>query len=182
MPSSSLLTDTSAKQYTLSPVGLCFVILNEDNGYVLSWNTMTGGSLLVMASTVTWVTYIVMTRPLVQRLPASFVTTYALSVGALGLLIAAIPDFASPDWTVVTPGGWAGLVFSGCISMGLCNHVWTLGIQRLGGNRTTLYSNLIPLMAVGGGFVFLGEHLSGLQTIGATAVLVGVVVARRACR
>jgi len=32
------------------------------------------------------------------------------------------------------------------------------------------------------GFVFLGEHLSDLQTIDAMALLAGVVVARRACR
>ena len=67
---------------------------------------------------------------------------------------------------------------AGLVSTGLCNLVWAKGIQRLGGNRTSLYSCVTPVVAAVAGMVFLGELLTPLQALGGVAVLGGLGWAR----
>jgi drug/metabolite transporter (DMT)-like permease len=89
-----------------------------------------------------------------------------------------MPSFAAQDWGVVTLGGWAGLLYSGLLAIGLGYAIWVKGVQRLGGSRTAVYSNLTPIIATLTGVIFLGEHITALQIVGAACVLGGIVLTR----
>ena len=109
--------------------------------------------------------------------PAAVAEHTAGNVPIPGLLIAT-PSFAAQDWGAVTPGGWAGLLYSGLLAIGLGYAIWVKGVQRLGGSRTAVYSNLTPIIATLTGVIFLGEHITALQIVGAACVLGGIVLTR----
>ncbi len=71
---------------------------------------------------------------------------------------------------------WAYAPFAGLV---VAYVIWYTGVQRLGGARTAVYSNLVPVVALVVGWVFLGETLAPLQAAGAGLAIGGVALARR---
>jgi drug/metabolite transporter (DMT)-like permease len=51
-------------------------------------------------------------------------------------------------------------------------------VQAIGGPRTAVYNNLVPMVTVVASWVLLGETLGLLQAAGAAIVLAGVSLAR----
>jgi drug/metabolite transporter (DMT)-like permease len=161
----------------LSCLGLGLVIVGGSKTLSLAPETLLG-DVLTLGAAVCWGTYTVMARPVVARLNPLVVTAYAVLIGAAALLLIATPSFAAQDWGVVTLGGWAGLLYSGLLAIGLGYAIWVKGVQRLGGSRTAVYSNLTPIIATLTGVIFLGEHITALQIVGAACVLGGIVLTR----
>lgn len=161
----------------LSCLGLGLVIVGGSKTLSLAPETLLG-DVLTLGAAVCWGTYTVMARPVVARLNPLVVTAYAVLIGAAALLLIATPSFAAQDWGAVTPGGWAGLLYSGLLAIGLGYAIWVKGVQRLGGSRTAVYSNLTPIIATLTGVIFLGEHITALQIVGAACVLGGIVLTR----
>ena len=58
--------------------------------------------------------------------------------------------------------------------------LWNDAVQRIGPSRTATYSNLIPVIALFTGVLFLGEPLSVGQVVGGALVICGLLVVRRA--
>jgi drug/metabolite transporter (DMT)-like permease len=56
--------------------------------------------------------------------------------------------------------------------------LWYWGVQRIGGARTAAYTNLTPIVALCGAWLWLEEVPSFLQLAGAAVVLVGLSLAR----
>ena len=161
----------------LSCLGLGLVIVGGSKTLSLAPETLLG-DVLTLGAAVCWGTYTVMARPVVARLNPLVVTAYAVLIGAAALLLIATPAFAAQDWGVVTLGGWAGLLYSGLLAIGLGYAICVKGVQRLGGSRTAVYSNLTPIIATLTGVIFLGEHITALQIVGAACVLGGIVLTR----
>jgi len=161
----------------LSFLGLLLVVLGGSKALSLTPDTLVGDALTVGAA-LCWATYTVMARPLVARLNSLVVTTVSLVIGAGALLLIATPSFLAQNWSAVRLGGWAGLLYSGLLAIGLGYAVWIKGVQRLGGARTAVYSNLVPIVAAITGVIFLGERISPVQIGGAACVLGGIVLTR----
>lgn len=161
----------------LSFLGLLLVVLGGSKALSLTPDTLVGDALTVGAA-LCWATYTVMARPLVARLNSLVVTTVSLVIGAGALLLIATPSFLAQNWSAVRLGGWAGLLYSGLLAIGLGYAVWIKGVQRLGGARTAVYSNLVPIVAAITGVIFLGERISPVQIVGAACVLGGIVLTR----
>ena len=53
-------------------------------------------------------------------------------------------------------------------------------MRQIGSARTSVYSNVIPLVAMATAVLFLGEPLRLTNVLGATAVLLGVALTRTA--
>jgi drug/metabolite transporter (DMT)-like permease len=51
-------------------------------------------------------------------------------------------------------------------------------LQAVGGPRTAVYSNLIPVATLIASWLLLGETLGALQALGGAIVLAGVSLAR----
>ena len=161
----------------LSFVGLGLVIVGGSQTLSLAPKTLLG-DVLTLGAAVCWGTYTVMARPVVARLNPLVVTAYAVLIGAAALLLIAMPSFAAQNWGAVTFGGWVGLLYSGLLAIGLGYTIWVKGVQRLGGSRTAVYVNLTPIIATFTGVIFLGEHITALQIVGAACVLGGIVLTR----
>ena len=56
--------------------------------------------------------------------------------------------------------------------------LWYYGVSELGNTRTSTYSNLTPVVAVVGAWLFLGETPKVAQLIGAVVIISGVTIAQ----
>ena len=136
------------------------------------------GDLLMVAAVCLWAVYAVASVPLLRRHSPIALTGYSMAMGTLMYLPFAAGELARMSWRTVTPGAWAGLVFSGVFALFAAYIVWHTAIQRIGNVRTSMFSNLIPVTALATAVLFLGDRLTGRQAVGAAAVLAGVGLTR----
>ncbi|MBE22027.1 MAG: hypothetical protein CL481_07625 [Acidobacteria bacterium] len=72
---------------------------------------------------------------------------------------------------------WFALFVS--LGVGVRLFFWAYAIQAIGSTRTSLYVNLVPVIATVSAWVWLDERLSPLQLLGAIAVITGIILSRR---
>jgi drug/metabolite transporter (DMT)-like permease len=64
------------------------------------------------------------------------------------------------------------------LSLNLSYWIWYTGLKKLGGSRTSVYSYLMPIVAIVVAAVWLGEPISGNQIAGAGAIFGGLLITR----
>ena len=84
----------------LSFIGVALAIMSHKEATISP--NMLFGDIITVCAAFCWSTYIVMVRPLVDRIPTLAVTTITLSIGAAGLLLIAIPSLISQNWSTVS--------------------------------------------------------------------------------
>jgi drug/metabolite transporter (DMT)-like permease len=141
--------------------------------------TMAGDSLMLVAAA-TWALYTVGIRPLITRYGSIQATAWTLWVGGSAIFLAGIPALTRQDWGAVDHFAWFGLLYSALLSIGLAYLLWYRGVERIGGARTAVYSNLTPVVALATGWIWLGETLSVLAMAGTAMVLIGLMAVRSA--
>lgn len=162
-------------------VGIGLVVLGRGDALSLGGSSL-AGDLLMLGASVLWATYTVAGRGPVRRYGPLRMTTWALWVGTPVLVLMGIPSLLDADLSAVSPGGWAGVVYAGLLSIGLAYLLWYRGVQRLGNSRTAVYANLVPVTALLTAWLWLGEVPTGLQLIGAGVILLGLTLARLGAR
>ncbi|HET7216982.1 MAG TPA: DMT family transporter, partial [Vicinamibacterales bacterium] len=81
-------------------------------------------------------------------------------------------------WSSVSARTWISIVYSSIFALGVAYTIWYAGVRQIGSARTSVYSNIIPIVAMATAVIFLGEPLTMTNVIGAIAVLVGVGLTR----
>ena len=138
------------------------------------------GDLLVLGGTLCWALYSVFATPYLKSyssLEFSGLTTF---FGTIPLLFLTIPSLFGQDWGAIGVGSMFGVLYSAIFAIGLAYIIWNLGIQRIGGARTAIYSNLTPVIASIAAVVFLNESMTGLKIAGAVIIFAGLYLARTA--
>lgn len=157
----------------LALAGVAVVIAHGDPAR-LTRLQVAQGDLLMLTANLTWALFNVFTRRFMPKGSAVGNTALMMTAGAGILLVMAwtsgVP-FAVPGvhaalaLTVMTVGGTV-----------LAYLFWSIGIQRLGAGRASLFLNLVPVFAmlVGGAF---GDPPTAAQIVGGLIVLAGVTLA-----
>jgi len=78
----------------------------------------------------------------------------------------------------VSRGTWIALVYSALFALCVAYTIWYAAVREIGNARTSVYSNLVPVVALLTAVIFLHEPLSGRKLAGAAAVLIGVALTR----
>ena len=76
------------------------------------------------------------------------------------------------------PAVWIAIVYSALFSLVVAYLIWYTAVQRVGSSRTSVYSNVTPIVAMVIAAVALGEPITIAKALGAAAVLGGVAVTR----
>lgn len=164
----------------MSLAGIILIILGSDRQAAFRFGGATFlGDFLVLLATLCWTGYTLMSRPLLRRYPALTVTTFTTAMGSVPLIVLASPVFVRLPWTTISWGAWGALAFSGVFGIALAYIFWNQGVSQLGSTRTSLYSNLVPPIALLADWFWLGETLTSQQWWGALLALGGIVLARR---
>lgn len=138
------------------------------------------GDALMGAAAVCWAMFTLGGSRLMTRHSPLYVSGITTAIGTSVYVLFAVPAVRSIDWTMLTPGIWGAVAFSGLLSIAASYLIWYAAIQRIGPARTSIYANMVPIAAMGIATVWLREPLSVRKIMGAVAVLTGVVLTRLA--
>ncbi len=167
----------------MSFLGIVMIVVGGDREAHFEFGGATlAGDGLVLLATFCWSAYTLLVRLAMRHYRPMAVTVFTTMVGAVPLILIGIPEVTTLDFAAVSVGAWAAVTFSGVFSIAICYFVWNHGIARIGSARTSLYSNLVPIVGLLTAWLWLGETLTPLQGWGALAALAGVALARRHTR
>jgi len=158
-------------------IGIFMVITGSRDAGTLASPT-TRGDLLILIASVLWAMYTVGGRKPVTRYGALRVTAWTLWVATPIIFLMGLPGLMRTDLTAITPEVWIGVTYAGLLGIGLAYLLWYRAVERIGNNRTAVYSNLVPVAALITAWIWLGEVPTTLQLIGAAVILVGLTLAR----
>jgi drug/metabolite transporter (DMT)-like permease len=147
------------------------------HGATLSAATLTGDALVLLGM-LCWSLYSVAAQPLLRRYSPLVVTGLSMAMGTAMYLIVAFGPMLDTDWLAISRTSWLIMVASSLLALAVAYMIWSTGVQRIGSPRTSLYSNLTPVVAMALGAALLGERVSGWQLAGAVLILSGVAIAR----
>jgi drug/metabolite transporter (DMT)-like permease len=159
----------------VSFAGVCLVAVGAKGGI--------GGDLwgyaLALVGAATWAAYSVAIAPLMTRYTASRISAYALTIGAILLLIAGAPQLASQDYASLPSLVWVAYVFAVLGPLSLTNLLWFNSIERVGPSRASMYANLQPFLGAIFALLILSESITALQIGGGVLIAAGIVLSRR---
>jgi drug/metabolite transporter (DMT)-like permease len=160
--------------------------LSEDTAMALLGMAAVGFASLWYAIAAVYARHRLSGRPLIRardgtlRPIASLEISFAQTlVGATIMTAVAIvvdrPEgglYAAPS----TTAGWFAVLWLGILGTGLAYVLFYRLIATWGATRATLVTYIFPIVAVGLGFVFLGERLTPIELAGAALVIAGIVL------
>lgn len=165
----------TARHWLALPValsGVVVVISHGDMGRLASLS-FAHGDLLMLAATLSWAMYNVLTRRYMPQASPIANTSWIMAVGATLLLAAALGSNSHIHALDARASiAMAVMVVGGTV---LAYVFWGIGIARLGAARTAIFINLVPVFAMLVGMLF-GSFPSGAQLAGGLLVLGGVTI------
>ncbi len=168
-------------------IGTTLVIVS--GGKVSLQSEFFWGNLLMLIAAMLWAVGTVYSRPLLREF--SPLRLSLLSNGlfmplhvALAPLWMQYPIKEYEPWQTVLfqPGIMLAILYSGALSTGLAYATWNIGVRQLGGSHAAVYQNIVTLVAVLGGWLFLKERILPAQIAGGLIMLVGLYLMRRGRR
>ncbi|MDF1501150.1 MAG: DMT family transporter [Anaerolineales bacterium] len=135
------------------------------------------GEVLILGCVLSWVTYTILGRVLVQGLSPLVVTTYSSIAGCLGLMIPAVlrlrGGIDADPWAVVA------VLFLGIFGTSLAFVWYYEGVQQLGPTRAGVFINLVPAWGVLLSALILGERIVPASLLGGIIIVGGVLLTNR---
>lgn len=136
------------------------------------------GDLAVFGAVFCWAAFTIGARPLMMRHSPVGVTGVSMTIGTVLYLAALTPHLLHVRWSGISAGTWIALVYSALFALCVSYTIWYAAVREIGSARTSVYSNLVPVVALLTAVGFLGEPLGATKAAGAVAILVGVGLTR----
>jgi drug/metabolite transporter (DMT)-like permease len=133
------------------------------------------GLALLVAATLAYATAVVVQKVALTR-ASPFQVTWA---GCMVATVACLPFAPTLVREAAGTGGLAWLVYLGAMPTALGFATWSFALSRASAGRVAALNYLIPVVAIGLGWAYLGERPSALAIGGGALCLLGVFVARR---
>jgi drug/metabolite transporter (DMT)-like permease len=135
------------------------------------------GTLIAIATALTWACYTVTIAPLMRRYSPFRISALVLALGWVPLALASIHQVGEQQfsfgWKV-----WLGFGYAVVGPLFLTNILWFTAIDRVGASRAALFANLQPFFAVFFALILLSESLSGLEVAGGVLIFAGIALER----
>lgn len=136
------------------------------------------GDAMLIGAVVCWALYTIGARPLMVRHSPVGVTALSMLIGTLVYVPIAAPALARVDWSAVSVLTWVKLVYSSLFAICIAYTIWYAAVREIGSARTSVYSNLLPIVAMLTAYLWLREPIGATKVAGAAAVLAGVALTR----
>lgn len=158
-------------------VGTLIVTLQK--GDLNSSASLLWGNLIVLTAALAWAAATVMSRPVLKSI-SPIALAFIASATTLPLHIAvAAPHLREGILALKDPVVIGCLVYSGVFSTGISYAMWHYGVRQVGASHAATYQNLIPIVALAGGWMFLQESLLLGQIFGGLLIISGLIFMRR---
>jgi drug/metabolite transporter (DMT)-like permease len=156
------------------------VLIVEGGGGIEFGSSVLLGDFLILIGTFLWACYAVLAAPLMRRYTPLRVTALTTSIGAVPIILIGLPAVNALDFAQVDARGWAGILYSAVFAIVIAYIIWNMGVKKIGGSRTALYANLIPVVGTIAAALFLGETITPLMVVGAIVIFAGLHLTRTA--
>lgn len=160
----------------LSTAGIALVVLG--GARATDGTSSLTGDLIVLAAAVAWAAFTVLLKPYAEHVQGLQVSALTMAGGALSLLVFTGPAIVSARWSGMPTLGWLSLVYSAVFALVIAYYLWYNGVRVIGPTRTSMFSNLQPIIAVLAAWALLGETPTAWQGIGATSIMSGLLLTR----
>ncbi|MDI6401330.1 DMT family transporter [Balneolaceae bacterium ANBcel3] len=161
----------------LAFAGVALISGGGEEGFSLQAETLIGDLIIVVAALV-FAAYTLLSRSLLEEYSPLTLSVIVMTIGGSMLILVGIPSIIRLDFSAVSTLSLAGVAYSGIFSIGLAYLIWNFGIKNTGTVRTAMYQNLVPVLGIAIGFIFLGEKLQYLQYIGSLLTIGGIMLSR----
>ncbi len=160
----------------LAMAGVALVIIG--GGHSAPGSSTVAGSVLVFIAVILWALYSVGLQPYTKRVGLLQLSAITMIGGAVPLLVLTAPAVLRENWSAIGSGAWLALLYSSVISVVIGYMLWYRGLRLLGPTRTSVYNNLVPVVAIFVAWIFLAEVPTIWQAIGMVAIVSGIFLTR----
>ena len=137
------------------------------------------GNLIVLGAAIAWSVSSVATKPLLNHISAIRLAFWSVLITLPLHWLLAIPKLKTDFAGAFEPWTFGAILYSGFFSTGIALAMWNYGVQKVGAPHASIYQNVIPLVAVVGAWLLIGEVPLSLQIWGGALIIVGLIVMRR---
>jgi drug/metabolite transporter (DMT)-like permease len=170
-----------------STIGAGLIVLGGSRGPATRGEPSLVGDLMVVASLVTALAWILLSKKLMRTHSPTVVTSYSILSGTL--MLAAItlgpwmvqPLFRShalepPPFAELSHAAWIALAISGLLCTATTTLLWNWGIHHVPASRAGVFLNIEPALGSWLGVRMLGEHLGPFAWVGGGLILSAAVI------
>lgn len=156
------------------------VVVTTNSSGEISWSSAyLVGNFFILLATMAWAGATVLSRGLLLILtPFQLAAISSVLTTPIHLILThrQLPEAVSQ---AAQPHYLAAMIFSGVFSTGVAYALWNAGVRRVGASYASVYQNVVTLVAVVGGWIFLAEEMFLAQILGGALTIVGLVLMRQ---
>jgi len=168
-----------------STIGAAMVVLGGSHARTGNETPSLGGDLLVIASLMTALAWILLSKKLMRTHSPTVVTAYTIYSGTLllavcfagGWLLAPLIHAATQPIPVahISLNAWVALAISGLLCTATTTLLWNWGIHQVPASRAGVFLNIEPALGSILGVELLGEKLGPYAWLGGALILAAAV-------
>jgi drug/metabolite transporter (DMT)-like permease len=172
-----------------STCGAALIVLGGNRGHAAHGQPSLAGDLLVVASLVTALAWILLSKKLMQTHSPPVVTSYSILAGTAMLAIVVLGPwllnpllapvthrtYAPLPFAHVSATAWIALAISGLFCTALTTLLWNWGIHHVPASRAGVFLNIEPALGSWLGVQLLGEHLGPYAWMGGGLILAAAI-------
>lgn len=154
----------------VSSCGAALIALHHPGG-----GSSRTGDLLVVASLVIGMFWVLLNKQLMERHSAVVVTAYGILLGTLMLIVWVPLRYGLPPVHGISLKAWLALAASGLLCTSTTTLLWNWGMTQVPASEAGVLLNMEPLIGSLLGVLVLGEHLGANAWIGGALILAAAI-------
>lgn len=154
------------------------LVMLQPTSFSLSSDTVVG-DLLILCNALSYSAFLVLQRPVLERLPWRTVIAGSFFFGGLGVLAVSAPSLARLEMGAVSPEAWSGVVYVAFVATTLGYLLATWAVRRSSPLLVAAYTTLQPLASASLAALFLGETVGLREAAGFLLIVAGLFAVSR---
>ncbi len=135
------------------------------------------GDFAYLAAAACWAAYSIMSKKVLSDMEPLRATTFATGVGAVALALVALPSLPRTEWTTVSTGTWANVVFLAIGPTAVAYLCYYRGLRAVSPVTATITMFAVPVFGTVTSVLFLGESFTAIQVAGSLTTVAGALLA-----
>lgn len=135
---------------------------------------MAVGNLMILGNALCYALFLVLQRPLLQRIPWRTLIAWSFLFGGGGVLLVSLPALAALRPAEVPASAWWGVAYIVALATVFAYSANTWAVRRSSPALVAAYGTLQPLVAVLLAASFLGERFGWIEGMGFALIVTGL--------
>lgn len=132
------------------------------------------GNLMILINCLCYALFLVLQRPLLQRIPWRTLIAWSFLFGGGGVLLVSLPTLIRLEYAQVPAGAWWGIAYIVVLATIFAYAANTWAVRRSSPALVAAYGTLQPLVAALLAASFLGERFGWIEGIGFALIMAGL--------